>query len=147
MKIHVFVEFIERAAGFVELLLDGLETQLVRPRHATELRAYHLVPAVEYLQANRLRQRLMVETHEAISEVDVVLSPHGVWWHPSRGLNAIMSLTGHPSVSVPTGLRSNGQPFGVTLASHLYREGELLAVARLLHEAMGFHEERPPLFS
>jgi Asp-tRNA(Asn)/Glu-tRNA(Gln) amidotransferase A subunit family amidase len=146
-NINFFVEFVERAAGFDELLRDGLETQLVRPNHATELRAYHLVPAVAYLQANRLRQRLMEETHQALSDVDVVLSPHGVWWHPSRGLNAIMSLTGHPSVSVPTGLRSNGQPFGVTLAGHLYREGELLAIAQRLLEAMGFQEKRPPLFS
>jgi Asp-tRNA(Asn)/Glu-tRNA(Gln) amidotransferase A subunit family amidase len=146
-SLNFFVEFVERAAGFDELLRNGLETQLVRPRHATELRAYHLVPAVEYLQANRMRQRLMEETHQALGEVDVVLSPHGVWWHPSRSLNPIMSLTGHPSVAVPTGLRSNGEPLGVTLAGHLYREGELLAVAQRLLEATGFHEKHPPLFS
>lgn len=146
-RLNFFVEFVERAAGFDELLRDGLETQLVRPRHAMELRAFHLVPAVEYLQANRLRQRLMEETHRALKEVDVVLSPHGVWWHPSKSLNPIMSLTGHPSVAVPTGLRSNGQPLGVTLGGHLYREGELLAVAQRLLEATGFQEMRPPLFS
>jgi len=146
-SLNFFVEYVERAAGFDELLRNGLETQLVRPRHATELRAYHLVPAVEYLQANRMRQQLMEETHQALSEVDVVLSPHGVWWHPSRSLNPIMSLTGHPSVAVPTGLRSNGEPLGVTLAGHLYREGELLAVAQRLLEATGFHEKHPPLFS
>ena len=61
-NLNYFVEFVERAAGFSELLRDGLETQLVRPRHGVELRANHLVPAVEYLQANRMRQRLMEET-------------------------------------------------------------------------------------
>ena len=73
-NLNFFVEFVERAAGFTELLRGGLETQLVRPSHGMELRAYHLVPAVEYLQANRMRQRLMEETHQALSEVDVVLS-------------------------------------------------------------------------
>ncbi|TDJ04687.1 MAG: hypothetical protein E2O71_12870 [Deltaproteobacteria bacterium] len=141
------MEFVERAAGFSELLRDGLETQLVRPRHGMELRANHLVPAVEYLQANRMRQRLMEETHQALSEVDVVLSPHGLWWHPSRSLNPLTSLTGHPVVAVPTGLGSNGEPLGVTLAGHLYREGELLAVAQRLLEATGFQEKHPPLFS
>ncbi len=146
-NLNFFVEFVERAAGFSELLRDGLETQLVRPRHGMELRANHLVPAVEYLQANRMRQRLMEETHQALSEVDVVLSPHGLWWHPSRSLNPLTSLTGHPVVAVPTGLRSNGEPLGVTLAGHLYREGELLAVAQRLLEATGFQEKHPPLFS
>ena len=146
-NLNFFVEFVERAAGFTELLRGGLETQLVRPSHGMELRAYHLVPAVEYLQANRMRQRLMEETHQALSEVDVVLSPHGVWWHPSRSLSPLTSLTGHPVVAVPTGLSSNGQPLGVMLAGHLYREGELLAVAQRLLEATGFHEKHPPLFS
>ena len=115
--------------------------------HGMELRAYHLVPAVEYLQANRLRQRLMEQTHQALGEVDVVVAPHGVWWHPSQGLNALTSFTGHPGVSVLIGLRSNGQPLAVTLAGHLYREGELLAVAQRLLEATGFADHRPPLFS
>ena len=65
---------------------------------------------------NRLRQRLMEQTHQALGEVDVVVAPHGVWWHPSQGLNALTSFTGHPGVSVLIGLRSNGQPLAVTLA-------------------------------
>jgi len=146
-NLNFFVEYVERAAGFTEFLRDGLDAHLVRPRHGTELRANHLVPTVEYLQANRDRQRLIEKTHEALSEVDVVFAPHGLWWHPTRSLNALTSLTGHPVVSVPTGLRSNGQPLGVTLAGHLYREGELLAVAQRLLEATGFQRERPPLFS
>lgn len=146
-NLNFFVEFVERAAGFTEFVRGGLDSRLVRPEHGTELRAYHLVPAVEYLQANRMRQRLMEETHRALREVDVVLAPHGVWWHPGRSLNPLTSLTGHPVVAVPTGLRSNGQPLGVTLAGHLYREGELLAVAQHLLEATGFHSQRPPRFS
>ena len=146
-RLNFFIEFVERAAGFDELLHDGLEDQLVRPRHADELRANHLVPAVEYLQANRLRQQLMVETHQALVDVDVVVAPYGLWWHPSRSLNALTSLTGHPVVGLPTNLGSNGQPLGVTLAGHLYREGELLAVAQRLLQASGYPRRRPPLFS
>ena len=78
--------------------------------------------------------------------MDVVVSPHGVWWDPRRSLNPLTSLTGHPVVAVPTGLRSNGQPLAVLLAGRLYREGELLAVAQHLLEATGFPAKRPPLF-
>ena len=89
----------------------------------------------------------MEKTHQALSEVDVVLSPHGIWWHPLLSPSPLTSLTGHPVVAVPTGLASNGEPFGVTLIGHLYREGELLSVAQRLLEATGFDKQRPPLFS
>jgi Asp-tRNA(Asn)/Glu-tRNA(Gln) amidotransferase A subunit family amidase len=145
-NLNFFIEYVERAAGFDEFLRGGLVAHLVRPQHGTELLVNHLVPAVEYLQANRARQRLMEQTHDAMKDVDVVVAPHGVWWDPRRSLNPLTSLTGHPVVAVPTGLRSNGQPLGVTLAGHLYREGELLAVAQQLLEESGFQQERPPLF-
>ncbi len=77
----------------------------------------------------------------------MLLSPHGVWWHPSRSVNPLMSLTGHPVVAVPTGLRSNGEPLGIMLAGQLYGEGNLLAVAQRLLEETGFDKKRPPLFS
>ena len=112
-----------------------------------ELRANHLIPAVEYLQANRLRQRLMEEVEGALGDVDVVLSPHGVSWHPRLSLNALSSTTGHPVVAIPTGLRANGMPLGVTLMGRLYREGDLLAVAQRLLEATRFSEQRPAGFS
>jgi Asp-tRNA(Asn)/Glu-tRNA(Gln) amidotransferase A subunit family amidase len=145
-RLNFFIEFVERAAAFSELLHDGLEDTLVRPRHADELRAHHLVPAVEYLQANRLRQRLMVQTHQALDGVDVVIAPYGVWWHPSRSLNALTSLTGHPVVGIPTTLGADGQPLGVVAAGRLYREGELLSVAQWLIEETGYRQHRPPRF-
>jgi Asp-tRNA(Asn)/Glu-tRNA(Gln) amidotransferase A subunit family amidase len=146
-NLNFFLEYVERAAGFDEFLRSGLEEQLVRPVHGMELRANHLVPAVEYLQANRLRQLLMEDVEQALGDVDVVLAPHGVWWHPRLSLNAVSSSTGHPVVAVPTGLRSNGTPLGVTLMGRLYREGDLLSVAQRLLDATGFAEERPRLFS
>ncbi len=146
-NLNFFVEYVERAAGFSEFVRDGLDKQLGMVNHRATLRAYSLVPAVQYLQANRLRQRLMEETHRAMGDVDVLLSPHGVWWHPSRSVNPLMSLTGHPVVAVPTGLRSNGEPLGIMLAGQLYGEGNLLAVAQRLLEETGFDKKRPPLFS
>ncbi len=146
-NLNFFVEFIERAAGFSEFLQSGLDEQLGMTNHGAKLRAYSLAPAVEYLQANRMRQRLMEETHQAMRDVDVVLSPHGVWWHPSRSISPLTSLTGHPVVALPTGLRSNGEPLGVMLAGQLYQEGDLLAVAQRLLEATGFDKKHPPLFS
>ncbi|MEX1184918.1 MAG: amidase [Gemmatimonadota bacterium] len=145
-NLNFFVEFVERAAGFEDLVRSGRDAELQRPVHGTELRAYSLVPAVAYLQANRMRYRLMQETHAAIADVNIVLGPRTLW-DPARSLNPLTSLTGHPVVAVPTGLGADGAPLGITLMGRLYREGELLAVAQRLQEAMGFPTLRPPLFS
>lgn len=145
-NLNFFVEFVERAAAFDEFVRSGRDAGLRRAVHGDELRAYQLVPAVEYLQANRLRQRLMEETHRALEGVDVVLGPR-THWDPSRSGNPLTSLTGHPVVAVPTGLASDGTPLGVTLTGRLYREGEILALAQWLLETTGFDRERPRRFS
>jgi Asp-tRNA(Asn)/Glu-tRNA(Gln) amidotransferase A subunit family amidase len=46
-----------------------------------------------------------------------------------------MSLTGHPSIAVPNGFRSNGSPAGVMFSGHLYREGDVIALAKAWQDA------------
>ncbi len=145
-NLNFFIEYTERAANFDELRRSGLDAQLREEGRSLQLRTYHLVPGVEYLQANRERRLLMEATHRSLDGVDAVLSPR-THWNPKRSLNPLTSLTGHPVVAVPTGLRSDGTPMGVTLMGRLYREGQLLALAQRLLEATGFERNRPPLFS
>jgi Asp-tRNA(Asn)/Glu-tRNA(Gln) amidotransferase A subunit family amidase len=137
--LNFFVEFVERAAGFAEFIREGGAAELRRGIHGAELRAHHLSPAGEYLQANRMRQRLMEETHRAMEGLDMVLSPR-THWTAERSLNPLTSFTGHPVVSVPTGWNARGTPLGVTLTGHLYREGEILALAGRLMRETGFEE-------
>jgi Asp-tRNA(Asn)/Glu-tRNA(Gln) amidotransferase A subunit family amidase len=143
--LNFFVEFVERAAAFDELVRQRMEDKLEHRGRADQLRAYRLVPGVEYLQANRARTLLMQEVARALGDVDVVLAPR-TSGRPERSLNPLTSLTGHPVVAVPTGLAADGTPMGVTLMGRLYREGELLSVAQRILEATGFDQERPPRF-
>ena len=51
-----------------------------------------------------------------------------------------------PSIAVPNGRRSNGSPAGVMFSGHLYREGDLIALAKAWQDAaepLG----NPPLFA
>ena len=50
-RLTYFIEYVERATGFDEFARERRDRDLVRQRHRGELRASHLVPAVEYLQA------------------------------------------------------------------------------------------------
>jgi Asp-tRNA(Asn)/Glu-tRNA(Gln) amidotransferase A subunit family amidase len=58
-----------------------------------------------------------------------------------------MSLTGHPSVAVPNGFEVNGSPAGVMFSGQLYREGELMALARAFQDQNRQYEKLPPLFA
>jgi len=138
-----FIEYTERAAGFESIVTSGADAGLRAQRVRNDLRAYHLVTAVDYLQANRVRLRLMEAYAQATKDVDVMVS--GPVTLDPTSLNPITSLTGHPAVAVPTGLRENGTPTGFTLAGRLYDEAGLLVVARVIEAATGLGDRRPTL--
>jgi len=58
-------------------------------------RAAQFVPAVDYVNANRVRVAAMNQTWELFSKYDVVLSP--------RENTSVTNITGTPSIVVPTG--------------------------------------------
>ncbi len=142
--INFFIEYVERGAGFDEFARSGRDAGLVRTRHRAELRVAHLVPAVGYLQANRLRFRLMQEVARAMSGVDVMVTTRPTL-DPKSSVNPITSLTGHPAVAVPNGFTAKGAPTGMVLVGRLYREGEMLLLAKAYQERTRFYLRKPPL--
>jgi Asp-tRNA(Asn)/Glu-tRNA(Gln) amidotransferase A subunit family amidase len=138
-----FIEYTERAAGFENVVTTGADAGLRAQRVRNDLRAYHLVTAVDYLQANRARTGLMEAYARATRDVDVMIA--GAVTLDTSSLNPITSLTGHPAIAVPTGFRDNGTPTGFTLAGRLYDEAGLLTVARVIESATGLGGRRPPL--
>ena len=69
-----FILTAESAAAFDDLTLEGdLDSMKAPPeesRWPDSFRAARFVPAVEYIQANRLRMRIMEEVDEALGELD-----------------------------------------------------------------------------
>jgi Asp-tRNA(Asn)/Glu-tRNA(Gln) amidotransferase A subunit family amidase len=139
-----FIEYVERAAAFDSFTNAGLHKGL-RPRTSRYLRACQLVTAVDYLQANRRRAVIMQEVARAMSDVDAVMFT-SLTLDSRTSLNPVMSLTGHPSIAVPNGVRANGSPAGVMFSGHLYREGDLIALACAWQDATGDARRQPPLF-
>lgn len=136
-----YIEYTERAAGFEEFVREG-HAASIRQRHASELRAYHLVPAVDYLQANRIRLALMQAYARATEPVDIVIGGR-VTLSSRTSLNPLTSMTGHPAVAVPVGLTGRGTPNGITLVGRLYQEAALLDAARLLEREFQSQGRRP----
>ncbi len=140
-----FIEYTERAAAFDSMTRAGFHKG-VRQRSSRFLRACQLVTAVDYLQANRRRVVIMQQVARALSEVDVVMFT-ALTLDSRTSLNPVMSLTGHPSIAVPTGFTASGSPTGVMFSGQLYRDGDLVSFAQAFQRARPTTRPFPPMFS
>jgi aspartyl-tRNA(Asn)/glutamyl-tRNA(Gln) amidotransferase subunit A len=103
-----------------------------------------LVSATAYLRAQRLRTMIINDITRLIGEYDCVAcpstmdtAPEGLEWTGSPAFNAPWSLTGLPSVTVPSGLSKDKLPMGLQLISLPYSEWKLLEVAGWCEEKLG----------
>ncbi len=134
----------EAAAAFDELTLSGRDDLMVRQMRRAwpnTFRAARFIPAVEYLQANRLRRDLIEDMHAIFQEVDVYVNPS--WASSSL---SITNYTGHPCVVVPNGFLPDDSPTSITFTGKLFGEAELLRLAGLYQAATPWEEKHPPLF-
>jgi Asp-tRNA(Asn)/Glu-tRNA(Gln) amidotransferase A subunit family amidase len=139
-----FILSVEAAAAFQELTLSGRDDELVRQtRYAwpNVFRTAHMIPAVEYVQANRHRTDLMAMMAEVFEEVDVYVTPSF-----AGASLLITNLTGHPQVVVPHGFLAGNSPRSVGFVGRLYDEATVLAVAGAYQQATDWHEKTPPGF-
>lgn len=135
----------EAGAFFDELVTSGAIDNMVEQTQgsrANSLRQSRFIPAVEYLQANRQRRKLIEEVHQLFKEYDVIIAP------TFRGRQLfVTNLTGHPALSLPTGFDQKGRPTSLTLLGNLYDEGAVLSLAKAFQEKTDFHLQQPPLFA
>ena len=133
----------ESAAAFDDLTRSGRDAMMEESSSwPNTFRTARLIPAVEYIQANRVRTMLIDESNAVLSDVDVIVSP-------ASGNDTLLltNLTGHPCVVLPNGFRENGTPVSLSFIGRLFGEAEVLAVANAYQRATDFHTRRPPLFS
>jgi len=138
-----FILTAEAGAAFDELTRSNRDDLLVRQgRNAwpNVFRASRFIPAVEYIQANRLRYLWIQEMKKIFEKVDVYVAP-------PFGANLLLTnLTGHPAVVLPNGFDDSGHPVSITFIGNLFDEGRLLALAKAYQDATEFHKQHPPLF-
>ena len=137
-----FILTAEGAAAFDDLTRSGRDGQLVlqnRSAWPNTFRSSRFIPAVEYLQAQRVRSLL-------IEQLDARLKGFDCYIAPSFSANLVLTnLTGHPAVALPNGLTAAGLPTTITFMGQLYEEGKLLALAKAYQDATDFDEKHPPL--
>jgi len=133
----------EAGAAFDDLTRSGKDDLLVRQIKDAWPNAFRLsrfIPAVEYIQANRIRYLLIQEMQKLLQGVDLYIAPS------FQGDNLLLTnLTGHPCVVLPNGFSKEGTPTSITFIGRLFDEARLLAVAKKYQDATGFHLRHPRL--
>jgi Asp-tRNA(Asn)/Glu-tRNA(Gln) amidotransferase A subunit family amidase len=134
-----FVLTVEAAAAFDDLVrsdkLDMMSAEPERSSWVGSFRLHRFVPAVEYIQANRARYRLMEEYAALFSGLDLFVG---------SALSAT-NLTGHPEISIPHGFDSKGQPTSLRFTGKLFGESEILMLAHAFQQKTDHHLKRPKL--
>jgi Asp-tRNA(Asn)/Glu-tRNA(Gln) amidotransferase A subunit family amidase len=155
----------ESAASFDEFLRGGRSSELTNKGRANGFRQNRLIPAVEYLQAQRARAMLMREFAAVVSRFDVYIAPYmpvrssgsatapppaptpAAQQPPSaiRDHFQVANVCGYPAVSVPSGFTVDGRPTSITFLGRLYNEAQILALARVYQDHARWHETNPKL--
>jgi Asp-tRNA(Asn)/Glu-tRNA(Gln) amidotransferase A subunit family amidase len=134
----------EAAAAFDDLTRSDRDDLLVRQTAGSwpnSFRTARFIPAVEYIQANRVRTMVMGALDAALDGVDVFVTP-------SFGPDVLLmtNLTGHPAVVLPNGFNEDGSPVSISFIGGLWKDAEALRVAMAYQDATGFHERHPEAF-
>lgn len=134
----------EAGAAFDELTRSNRDDLLVRQikdAWPNVFRASRFIPAVEYINANRIRFLLIQQMQEIMNEIDLYVAPS---WEGDNLL--LTNLTGHPCVVLPNGFSEDGTPASITFIGRLFDEGRLIAFAKKYQDATEFHKKHPPDF-
>lgn len=148
----------EAASAFRDIIQDGRVRTLQdsTQRHAGF--SYFAVPAVDYVDAMRLRAYVKRALDKLFTKVDVIANPteSSVAWpigvdfdkvYPGvQGidLTSFGSVAGIPAISVPTGFGQHGLPTAMAITGPSFREAELVALAHEYQTRSDWHQRRPP---
>jgi Asp-tRNA(Asn)/Glu-tRNA(Gln) amidotransferase A subunit family amidase len=131
--------------------------------------AGRLVPAVEYLRAQRVRMMMMEKLAEATRHVDVYLvgaNPFGDGGGRGRGEGrgegrgaapdapprpqtatqrhfAMANLACYPAMNMPNGFLETGSPTNFVIYGRPFGELDVIALGKAYQDAAGFHLKKP----
>jgi Asp-tRNA(Asn)/Glu-tRNA(Gln) amidotransferase A subunit family amidase len=132
----------ETGAAFDDLVRTGAADLLEKQGKGdrpNNLRHARLIPAVEYIQANRARTILIRKMAELMRDVDVFVAPS-----LSDAVLMLTNMTGHPCVCVPNGM-IDGTPTTISVVGGLFKDTQAALLAHAYQHATGFHLARPAL--
>jgi Asp-tRNA(Asn)/Glu-tRNA(Gln) amidotransferase A subunit family amidase len=156
--------FAEAAAAFEELTLENTDYMLTRQDPGAwpnSFRKARFLSAVDHIQLDRLRRRVMQVMDAIFRQVDAILAPT-----VTGRMTLIGNMTGHPCLTIRAGFTqqrtrempayldakieekdgpSHTVPYGITIVAPLFDESAALTLGRALESALGVSDRRPRL--
>ncbi|MET0499277.1 MAG: amidase [Steroidobacteraceae bacterium] len=152
---------VEAAVFFDDLLRSGRDQLLTAKTKADRFRVSRMVPAVEYLQSQRMRSIMMQQLAAATAGVDVYLAPSANGnprapegaaapvTPPPQNLtqqhSQMANLACYPGLALPNGFSANGTPTSINFMARPFGEGALMALAKAYQDATDFNRKHPVL--
>lgn len=134
----------ESAAAFDELTRTNRDDLIERQDKGfwpNSFRSSRLIPAVEYINANRYRSVLCQKIQDFMKNYDVVIVPTF-----AGNQLSITNLTGNPVVCMPMGFNQKKLPVSITLIGNLYDEASILEAAKAYQDKTDFNKKHPEKF-
>lgn len=150
----------EGASAFLDLLQSGKASELKCPADRTGGYSGLLYPAVDYLQAMRLRRPMRRAANELYRTFDVVVTPgratvsypadknfEDVYPGISGGPPIIPAgnLCGLPALCMPNGFGENGMPTSIAFMGPAFSERSLVELGKVFQGATDWHRRMPPM--
>jgi len=148
----------EGASAFLDLIQSGRVKELKCPKDRHGGYAATLIPAVDYLQAMRLRARMKKAVEPLFAEYDAIVSPgratvaypadqvfDNVYPGISGGPPLIPAgnLCGLPALCMPNGFGENGLPTSIAFMGRAFSEKTLVEIGNAFQDATRWHSKRP----
>src|SRR5262249_4874447 len=146
--------YTEFSAAFDDLTRSNRDDLLARQGKGSDANLYRknrFVPAVEYIQATRVRTLLMEEMAKIMPDLDVYVAPITANRGPRvpgsivGSTTTLANVTGHPGVVVRNGFNAKGVPTSMTFIGKIYGEADMLALAHAYQVATSWHTKHPEL--
>jgi len=134
----------ESGAAFDELTRTNRDDLIERQDKdfwPNSFRSSRMIPAVEYINANRYRSEMCAKMNEFMKNYDVVIVP--TFAGNQLGLT---NLTGNPVVCLPMGFSRAGTPVSITFIGNLYDEASILELAKAYQDHTDHNKKHPAKF-
>lgn len=149
----------EGAAAFVDLIEAGRVKELRCPKDRHGGYAGTVVPAVDYIQAMRVRRPMKTAVNALFEQYDLIAAPtRATVAYPAdrnfedaypgiRGGPALIpagNLAGIPAICMPNGFGENGLPTSVSFMGPARSEAKLVQLGVAYQSRTDFHLKQPP---
>lgn len=148
----------EIAAAFEGMVTSGEAWELTAPEDHHGAHAGQVIPAVDYINALRIRRnRMQPAIGELVKPFDAVVTPSRStpaysakkpFRDSSRGysvgtFDGAANACGLPAITIPNGLTTDKLPTGLQLTGQAFSEATLLSIAVAYQQQTDWHQNHP----